>query len=73
MFKSTVWKTYLSAEVYILFDYGIDDIGANSEILKTNTGSTAYKIKDPETDRRWNARFRQLEGGNPEQVELEPS
>ena len=51
VFKSSVWKPYRTAEVYILFDYGIDDIRANLQYLKTNTGNTVYSIKDKKLHR----------------------
>lgn len=44
VFKSSIWKPYHSAEVYILFDYGIDDIRANLRFLKSITGS--YKLEN---------------------------
>lgn len=44
VFKSSVWKPYRTAEVNIIFDYGIDDIRANLKFIKTNTGDSIYKI-----------------------------
>ncbi len=44
VFKSSVWKPYRSAEVCILFDYGIDDIRANLEFVKSVSKSTVYNI-----------------------------
>ncbi len=44
VFKSSVWKPYRSAEVCILFDYGIDDIRANLEFIKSNTKNTMYYV-----------------------------
>ena len=44
VFKSSVWKPYHKAEVYILFDYGIDDIRANLKFIKANSGDSVYKI-----------------------------
>lgn len=34
VFKSSVWKPYRSASVFIMFDYGIDDIQANLQFVK---------------------------------------
>jgi len=39
VFKSSVWKPYRRAEVYILYDYGIDDIRGNLEFLKSIYGT----------------------------------
>ena len=44
IFKSSVWKPYRTAEVYILFDYGIDDIRANLRFIKTATGDPLYRV-----------------------------
>jgi protein RecA len=44
--KSSVWKPHGVAEVYIMYDYGIDDIRGNLRYLKTNTGDTSYKLND---------------------------
>ena len=44
VFKSSIWKPYRKAEVYILFDYGIDDIRGNLRFLKTARGDSVYKV-----------------------------
>ena len=67
VFKSSVWKPYRTAEVYILFDYGIDDIRANLRFLKTNTGSTVYAIKDTKLDRSLERSIQIVEEENLEQ------
>lgn len=67
VFKSSVWKPYRTAEVYILFDYGIDDIRANLRFLKTNTGSTVYAIKDLKLDRSLERSIQIVEEENLEQ------
>ena len=51
VFKSSIWKPFHVAEVFILYDYGIDDIRANLSFLKTNTGAAAYKIGGNELGR----------------------
>ncbi len=48
VFKSSVWKPFHTAEVYILFDYGIDDLRANLRFLKTTSGDTKYKVGNVE-------------------------
>lgn len=44
VFKSSIWKPYHTAPVYILFDYGIDDIRANLQYVKESTGATSYAV-----------------------------
>lgn len=44
VFKSSVWKPFRSAPVYILFDYGIDDIRANLQFIKDFTKNTTYTV-----------------------------
>lgn len=44
VFKSSIWKPFHSAEVYIIYDYGIDDIRGNLRFVKTATSDTVYKI-----------------------------
>ena len=46
VFKSSVWKPYRDCMVCIIFDYGIDDIRANLQFVKTNTKSTMYMVGD---------------------------
>jgi recombination protein RecA len=44
VFKSSVWKPYHKAKVYILFDYGIDDIRGNLQYIKDNTTNSTYTV-----------------------------
>lgn len=44
VFKSSVWKPHNTALVYIIFDYGVDDIRANLKYLKTNTSDSIYQL-----------------------------
>lgn len=44
VYKSSIWKPYRSAPVYILFDYGIDDIRANLQYVKDFTKNTTYTV-----------------------------
>lgn len=44
VFKSSVWKPYRRADVYILFDYGIDDIRGNLRYLKETLKTKTYKM-----------------------------
>ncbi len=44
VFKSSVWKPFREADVYILYDYGIDDIRANLKFVKETTADSVYRI-----------------------------
>ena len=44
VFKSSVWKPYRTAEAYIIFDYGIDDIRANLRYIKGIAGNSLYQV-----------------------------
>ncbi len=44
VFKSSVWKPYRQASVFIMFDYGIDDIRANLQFVKQMTKATTYVV-----------------------------
>lgn len=46
VFKNSVDKPFRSAEVYIDFQYGIDDIRANLQYLKTYLKTTTYSLND---------------------------
>ena len=46
VFKSSVWKPYRNASVFIMFDYGIDDIRANLQFVKQMTKATTYVVRD---------------------------
>ncbi|OQC75321.1 MAG: recombinase A [Spirochaetes bacterium ADurb.Bin001] len=54
VFKSSVWKPYRTAEIYILFNYGIDDIRGNLRYVKTVTGDTVYRIGDTKLSKSLN-------------------
>lgn len=44
VFKSSIWKPYRTAEIFIIFDYGIDDIRGNLNYIKNIVGDTVYKL-----------------------------
>ena len=48
VYKSTVGKPFRSAPVYVVFNYGIDDIRANLQWLKTRLGTDSYTIDGKE-------------------------
>jgi RecA/RadA recombinase len=59
--KSSVWKPFRTAEVYILFDYGIDDVRANLRYLKTNTGNSIYQVGDYKLGKSLETAIREVE------------
>lgn len=44
VYKSSIWEPHRSAAVSIVYDYGIDDIRANLEFLKTSLGLSSYNV-----------------------------
>lgn len=62
--KSSVWKPFRTADVYILFDYGIDDIRANLRFLKTNTGNSIYQVGDIKLGKSLEEAITQVEEDN---------
>jgi len=46
VFKSSIWKPYRTAPLVINFDYGIDDIRANLQYLKTHMKMTKFGLID---------------------------
>ena len=44
VYKSSVWEPFRSAPVHILYDYGIDDIRANLEYVKSIVSGTHYVL-----------------------------
>lgn len=68
VFKSSVWKPYRSADVYILFDYGIDDIQANLRFLKTHSTGTVYTLRDEPLGKSMSEAIRAIEDGDLEDV-----
>lgn len=48
--KSSVDEPFRTAEIYIYFDYGIDDIRANLQFVKDFTKNTKYAVNDLDLD-----------------------
>lgn len=46
VYKSSVWQPNRSATLYIMYDYGIDDIRSNLQYLKTTKGASKYTLGD---------------------------
>lgn len=65
VYKSSVWEPYLQADVYIMYDYGIDDIRGNLMYVKGITGD--FKIGDTELGKTINKAIKDVEDGDLEQ------
>lgn len=46
VYKNSVDAPFRTAPLYIIFDYGIDDVRANLQFVKEMTGSTNYFVND---------------------------
>ena len=44
--KNKCWKPFGSAVIFIIFDYGIDDIRANLQYIKDFTKNTTYQVNN---------------------------
>jgi RecA/RadA recombinase len=61
VFKSSVWKPYHTADVYILYDYGIDDIRANLQYLKGTSKDTIYMLGETKLGKSLNRAIQTIE------------
>jgi recombination protein RecA len=61
VFKSSVWKPYRTAEVYIIFDYGIDDIRANLKFIKDAARDSIYKVRGIKLGRTLDRAIKEVE------------
>lgn len=59
--KSSVWKPFHTAEVPILYDYGIDDIRANLQFVKSASGDSVYKVGEEKLGKSMNDAIRVVE------------
>ncbi len=64
VFKSSVWKPFRSAPVYIIYDYGIDDVRANLEFIKDNAKLDEYQVGDQKLGKRINTAIKNIEENN---------
>lgn len=44
VYKSSVWKPHHSASVCIVYDYGVDDVRANLQYVKSMIGASTYEV-----------------------------
>lgn len=63
VYKSSIWKPYRIAPVYILFDYGVDDIRGNLQYVKEITGGTTYSVGDLKLDKSMEESIKLVEEG----------
>lgn len=49
--KNSTWKSYRKAKIYILSDYGIDDVRANLQFLKDYKDCAIYSIGERDLDK----------------------
>lgn len=68
VFKSSIWKPHHTADLYILFDYGIDDIRANLRFIKEVTGDTVYRIGEQKLDKALDQAIQIVEADGLEQT-----
>jgi RecA/RadA recombinase len=64
VYKNSVWKPYRSAPLHILFDYGIDDIKANLQFIKSNTLYTTYTLGGESLSNEMNKAIKMIESDN---------
>lgn len=64
VFKSSISKPYRSANVSILFDYGIDDIKQNLQFIKDFTNSKVYTIGGRSLDKSMEISINLIESSN---------
>lgn len=61
VFKNSTWKPYRSAPLYIIFDYGIDDVRANLQFIKDYTSNTIYTVNGISLDKSLEKSIRMVE------------
>lgn len=61
VFKSSVWSPFRSAELFIIYNYGIDDIRGNLVFLKNATRDSVYSIGDRKLGRAIGKAIREVE------------
>jgi len=67
VYKSSIWEPFRTASLYIIYDYGIDDIRGNITYLKQNSGSKVYELNGRALGRSIDAAIRTIEDNNLEQ------
>lgn len=68
VYKNSVDAPYRTAQLVILFDYGIDDIRANLQYLKTTNGWNTYKLDGNDLGNAMDAAVTKVEENNWEEI-----
>jgi len=68
VYKSSIWRCYRTAPLYIIFDYGIDDIRANLQFLKDVKRASTYQIGDDVMGQSLNQAVQKVEERGLEEV-----
>jgi len=68
VFKNSTDAPYRTAEVYIIFDYGVDDIRANLQFLKDYSSQKVYFIDDVELAKEMDVSIKMVEEQGLEQA-----
>jgi len=61
IYKNSVWSPYRTAKVYILYEYGIDDIRANLQFVKELRGASSYKLGEEDLGKGLEAAIQRVE------------
>jgi recombination protein RecA len=61
VFKNKVWTPYRKVPLYILWDYGIDDIRSNLQYIKNFSGETVYTVRDQKLDKSLDKSIKMVE------------
>lgn len=64
VYKSSIWKPFRSADVTIIFDYGIDDIRQNLQFVKDYSKYSVYTLNDQELDKSMDKSIQIIEEDN---------
>jgi RecA/RadA recombinase len=68
VYKSSVWKPHHSAQVCIVYDYGVDDVRMNLTYLKQMTRSTTYEVDGNTVGQSLDRAIRTVEDGRLEEA-----
>jgi hypothetical protein len=69
IYKSSVWQPHHDADVHIVYDYGIDDVRANLEFIKSVVGGTFYMLDETSRlDSGLDRSIKKVEEGNLESM-----
>ncbi len=61
VYKNSVDKPYRTAPIYIIFDYGIDDIRSNLQFVKNHSSENVYTVDDIKLNKSLEKSIRMVE------------